>query len=150
MKVAVASDHGGFPMKQIVIDTLTSLGHEPINLGTHSTESVDYPDYAEKAGLALVNGDAERAIVLCGSGVGACIAGNKINGVYASVCHDTYTAAQGVEHDQMNMLCLGARVIGPELVARIVKAFMAAQPSTEERHLRRVGKIRAIEKKQRI
>ena len=150
MKVAVASDHGGFPMKQTVIDTLTSLGHEPIDLGTHSIESVDYPDYAEKAGLALVNGDAERAIVLCGSGVGACIAGNKINGVYASVCHDTYTAAQGVEHDQMNMLCLGARVIGPELVARIVKAFMAAQPSTEERHLRRVGKIRAIEKKQRI
>jgi len=150
MKVAVASDHGGFPLKQTVIDTLTSLGHEPIDLGTHSTESVDYPDYAEKAGLALIKGDAERAIVLCGSGVGACIAGNKINGVYASVCHDTYTAAQGVEHDHMNMLCLGARVIGPELVTRIVEAFMAAQPSNEERHLRRVGKIKAIEEKQRI
>ncbi len=150
MKVAVASDHGGFPLKQTVIDTLTSLGHEPIDLGTHSTESVDYPDYAEKAGLALIKGDAERAIVLCGSGVGACIAGNKINGVYASVCHDTYTAAQGVEHDHMNMLCLGARVIGPELVARIVEAFMAAQPSNDERHLRRVGKIKAIEEKQRI
>jgi len=94
MKVAVASDHGGFPLKQTVIDTLTSLGHEPIDLGTHSTESVDYPDYAEKAGLALIKGDAERAIVLCGSGVGACIAGNKINGVYASVCHDTYTAVR--------------------------------------------------------
>ena len=150
MKVAVASDHGGFPLKQTVIDTLTSLGHEPIDLGTHSTESVDYPDYAEKAGLALIKGDAERAIVLCGSGVGACIAGNKINGVYASVCHDTYTAAQGVEHDHMNMLCLGARVIGPELVARIVEAFMAAQPSNDERHLRRVGKIKAIEEKQWI
>jgi len=133
-----------------VIDTLTSLGHEPIDLGTHSSESVDYPDFAEKAGLVLVKGDADRAVVLCGSGVGACISGNKINGVYASVCHDIYTAAQGVEHDQMNMLCLGARVIGPEMVIRIVEAFMGAQPSSEERHLRRVSKIRAIEKRQRI
>jgi len=149
MKVAVASDHGGFPLKQTVIDTLTSLGHEPIDLGTHSSESVDYPDFAEKAGLALVREDADRAVVLCGSGVGACIAGNKIAGVYASVCHDTYTAAQGVEHDQMNMLCLGARVIGPELVIRIVEAFIGAQPSNEERHLRRVRKIRAIEKRQK-
>lgn len=147
MKVAVASDHGGFPLKQTVIDVLDSLGHEPIDLGTNTMESVDYPDYAEKAGMALVHGEVDRAVVICGSGVGACIAGNKVSGVYASVCHDTYTAGQGVEHDQMNMLCLGARVIGPELAIRIVEAFMNAQPSDEERHLRRVGKIRAIEKK---
>ena len=147
MKVAVASDHGGYPLKQTVIDTLNVLGHDAIDYGTDSTQSVDYPDFAEKAGMALVEGDADRAVVLCGSGVGACIAGNKIKGVYASVCHNTYMAAQGVEHDQMNMLCLGARVIGPEMVVQIVQAFMSAEPSGEERHLRRVGKIRAIERK---
>ncbi len=145
MRVAVASDHAGFPLKQTVIDTLIDLGHTPVDLGTHSTDSVDYPDYAKEAGLRIVNGDVERAIVLCGSGVGACIAANKIVGVYASVCHDTYTAAQGVEHDHMNMLCLGARVIGPELAVHIVKAFISAAPSDEPRHLRRVGKIREIE-----
>jgi len=147
MKVAVASDHGGFLLKQTVIDTISTLGHDAIDFGTDSTDSVDYPDFAEKAGMALANGDVDRAVVLCGSGVGACIAGNKVNGVYASVCHNTYMAAQGVEHDQMNMLCLGARVIGPEMVVRVVEAFMAAEPSDEERHLRRVGKIRAIERK---
>lgn len=148
MKVAVASDHAGYPLKQTVIDSLQSLGHTPIDLGTDSTESVDYPDFAEKAGEAIVNGEAERAIVLCGSGVGACIAGNKIAGVYACLCHDTYSASQGVEHDQMNMLCLGARIIGIELAVLIVEAFMAARPSDASRHLRRVGKIKAIEKKQ--
>lgn len=148
MKIAVAADHAGFPLKQTVIDTLISLGHTPMDLGTDSTESVDYPDYAEKAGLAIVKGNADRAIVLCGSGVGACIAGNKIVGVYACLCHDTYSASQGVEHDQMNMLCLGARIIGPELVKCIVESFVAAQPSTELRHLRRVGKIKAIEQRQ--
>lgn len=148
MKIAVAADHAGFPLKQIVIDTLISLGHTPMDLGTDSTESVDYPDYAEKAGLAIVKGDADRAIVLCGSGVGACIAGNKIVGVYACLCHDTYSASQGVEHDQMNMLCLGARIIGSELAIRIVESFVAAQPSTDLRHLRRVGKIKAIEQRQ--
>ena len=148
MKVAVAADHAGFPLKQTVIDTLKSLGHTPLDLGTNSTESVDYPDYAEKAGLAIVEGRADRAIVICGSGVGTCIAGNKINGVYACLCHDTYSAAQGVEHDRMNMLCLGARIIGSELAAHIVAAFMNAQPSDEPRHLRRVGKILTIEKNQ--
>lgn len=148
MKVAVAADHGGFPLKKTVIDTLASLGHAPLDLGTDSEESVDYPDFAKKAGLAIVDGEAERAIVICGSGVGACIAGNKIVGVYACVCHDTYSASQGVEHDQMNMLCLGARVIGPELAIRIVKSFIEAQPSDEPRHIRRVGKIRQIEKEQ--
>jgi ribose 5-phosphate isomerase B len=148
MKIAVAADHAGYPLKKTVIDTLISLGHTPLDLGTDSTESVDYPDFAEKAGLAIVRGDADRAVVLCGSGVGACIAGNKIVGVYACLCHDTYSASQGVEHDQMNMLCLGARIIGSELVIRIVESFVAAQPSTEVRHLRRVGKIKAIEQRQ--
>ncbi len=145
MKVAVAVDHGGYPLKKIVIDTLTRLGHTPIDLGTDSTKSVDYPDFADIAGQAIVKGKADRAIVICGSGVGVCIAGNKIKGVYASVCHDTYTAAQGVAHDHMNMLCLGGRVIGPELAAKIVESFMTAVPSTEPRHLRRIGKIRMIE-----
>lgn len=147
MKVAVASDHAGFPLKQDVIDTLRSLGHTPIDLGTDSTRSVDYPDFAEKAGLAVIEGTAERAVVICGSGVGVAIAGNKIPGIYACLCHDTYSAAQGVEHDHMNMLCLGARVVGSELAVRIVESFISAQPSDESRHLRRVCKIKEIEKK---
>ena len=147
MKIAVAADHAGFPLKQTVIDTIHALCHTTIDLGTDSTESVDYPDYAEKAGNAITSGDAERAVVLCGSGVGACIAGNKMVGVYACLCHDTYSAAQGVEHDQMNMLCLGARIVGSELAIKIVESFIAAHPSDDPRHLRRVGKIKNIEKK---
>lgn len=148
MRVAVAVDHGGFPLKEAVIDTLKQLGHTPIDLGTNSTESVDYPDFAEIAGKAIVQGEAERAVAICGSGVGVCIAGNKINGVYACLCHDTYSAAQGVEHDHMNMLCLGARVIGDELAKKIVEAFITAEPSDEPRHLRRVGKTLLIEEKE--
>ena len=148
MKIAVASDHGGFPLKETVLEAVEACGHIPINLGTDSMESVDYPDFAEKAGRAIVDGTADRAIVICGSGVGACIAGNKIVGVYACVCHDAYSAAQGVEHDQMNMLCLGGRVVGPELAKHIVAAFLAATPSDDARHLRRVGKIKLIEKSQ--
>lgn len=145
MKVAVAADHAGFLLKDTVIEAVRKSGHQPIDLGTDSDHSVDYPDFAEKAGLAIVENVVDRAIVVCGSGVGACIAGNKIVGVYACLCHDTYTAAQGVEHDQMNMLCLGGRVIGTELAIRIVEAFLQAQPSDDPRHLRRVGKIKAIE-----
>jgi ribose 5-phosphate isomerase B len=148
MKVAVAADHAGYPLKVVVIDTLKRLGHEAIDYGTNSDESVDYPDFAEIAGRAIVQGEAERAVVICGSGVGVCIAGNKINGVYACLCHDTYSAFQGVEHDHMNMLCLGARIIGTELASRIVESFMAASPSDEPRHLRRVGKTRLIEEKE--
>ncbi len=146
MKVAVATDHGGYPLKETVISTLKDLGHEPIDFGTDSMESVDYPDFTKKAGEAVAKGDADRAILLCGSGVGVCITANKIHGVYACVCHDTYTAFQGVEHDQMNALCLGARVIGTELAIYIVKAFMTAKPSNAARHLRRVGKMKEIEK----
>ncbi len=147
MRIAIAVDHAGFPLKATVIERVLELGHEVIDLGTDSTAPVDYPDYAEKAGLALAEGAADRAIMVCGSGVGACIAANKVVGVYACLCHDTYSAAQGVEHDQMNMLCLGARVIGPELAKVLVDAFLNAVHSDAPRHLRRVGKIKAIELK---
>ncbi len=148
MKIAIAADHAGFPLKQAVIETVQSMGHTTIDLGTNSNESVDYPDFAAKAGRAIVSGEADRAIVICGSGVGACIAANKMVGVYAGVCHDVYSAAQGVEHDQMNILCFGARIIGSELAKRIVESFLNATPSTDSRHLRRVGKTRAIEASQ--
>ena len=148
MRIAVAADHAGYPLKDTVIEAIRALGHTVLDLGTDSTLSVDYPDYAEKAGLAMVRGEADRAVVVCGSGVGACIAGNKIVGVYACLCHDTYSAAQGVEHDQMNMLCLGARIIGSELAVQIVLSFLNAQPSDDARHLRRVGKIKAIEQRE--
>ena len=148
MRIAVAADHAGYPLKDTVIEAIRALGHTVLDLGTDSTLSVDYPDYAEKAGLAMVRGEADRAVVVCGSGVGACIAGNKIVGVYACLCHDTYSAAQGVEHDQMNMLCLGARIIGSELAIQIVQSFLNAQPSDDPRHLRRVGKIKAIEQRE--
>lgn len=148
MRIAVAVDHAGFPLKAVVIEKVLEMGHEVIDLGTDSTDPVDYPDYAEKAGLAIVEDAADRAILICGSGVGACIAANKVVGVYACLCHDTYSAGQGVEHDQMNLLCLGARVIGPELAKVLVESFLNAVSSDAPRHLRRVGKIRAIEAKQ--
>ncbi len=150
MKVAVACDHGGFPLKEVVLDVIRALGHEPLDLGTDSPASVDYPDYAERLGRALQRGEAERGVLMCGSGVGASIAANKMAGVYAAICHDTYSAHQGVEHDDMNVLCLGARVIGPEPAREIVAAFLQAhfvghEPG-QERHARRVNKVRALEK----
>jgi ribose 5-phosphate isomerase B len=146
MRVAVACDHAGFPLKAMVIDTVREAGHEVIDLGTNSTESVDYPDYAEKVGRAIQEGIADRCVLLCGSGVGASIAANKMKGVYAAVCHDTYSAHQGVEHDAMNVLCLGARIIGPELTKELVRAFLNAKFSNEERHIRRVTKVRMLER----
>ncbi|GAB4578598.1 MAG: hypothetical protein Fur0022_13340 [Anaerolineales bacterium] len=146
MKIAIAADHGGFPLKQFLIETIRTAGHDPLDLGTHNTDSVDYPDYAKKIGDAILSGQAERGILLCGSGVGACIAANKIPGIYAGVCHDTYSAHQGVEHDDMNVLCLGARIIGPELAKELVEAFLSAKFTAEERHVRRTGKVRAMEK----
>lgn len=145
MIVAVACDHGGFPLKETVIETVRAAGCEVLDLGTHSARSVDYPDYAEKLGRAIQAGKAERGILLCGSGIGACIAANKLRGIYAGVCHDTYSAHQGVEHDDMNVICLGARIIGPEPVKEIVRAFLQARFTAEERHLRRVNKVRKIE-----
>ncbi len=146
MIIAVASDHAGYPLKEVVIEAIKVAGHEALDLGTNSLASVDYPDYAEKLGQAIHRGQAERGVLICGSGVGACIAANKIKGIYAGVCHDTYSAHQGVEHDDMNVLCLGARIIGPALAQEIVAAFLAARFSQEERHIRRVGKIRRIER----
>ena len=145
MRIAVACDHAGFPLKKDVISAIRSAGHEILDLGTDSAESVDYPDYAEKLGEAILDGRADRGVLLCGSGVGACIAANKMSGIYAGVCHDTYSAHQGVEHDDMNVLCLGARIIGPEMVGELVPAFLSAQFSGEARHVRRLGKVRAIE-----
>ncbi len=145
MKIALACDHAGFPLKDEVIATITEAGAEVIDLGTYDQEPVDYPDYAEKAGRAVLQGMADRAILLCGSGVGASIAANKMKGIYASVCHDVYTARQGVEHDNVNVLCLGGRVIGPETAKEVVKAFLGAKFSNEERHRRRFGKIQNIE-----
>ncbi len=147
MRIVIACDHGGFPLKKDVMAAVTSAGHEVLDLGTFNCEPVDYPDYAEMAGEALRSGEADRAIVLCGSGVGASIAANKMPGIYAAVCHDTYSAHQGVEHDDMNLLAMGARIIGPELAREIVLAFLRANFSKEERHVRRVGKTRAIEQK---
>ncbi len=147
MRVAVACDHAGFPLKDDVINAVRELGHEPIDLGTFSTDPVDYPDYAEKLGCAIVDGRAQRGVLVCGSGVGACIAANKVDGIYAGLCHDVYSAHQGVEHDDMNVLCLGARIIGPALVRELVKAFLSASFSEEERHRRRVAKTRELEQK---
>jgi ribose 5-phosphate isomerase B len=150
MRIVVAFDHAGFPLKQTILTAVRSAGHEPIDLGTDSTTPVDYPDYAIKLGRALLGGEAERGILVCGSGVGGCSAANKIPGIYAGVCHDTYSAHQGVEHDDMNVLCLGARVVGAEPAREIVLAFLSARyigsDPGEERHARRVAKVRALEK----
>jgi ribose 5-phosphate isomerase B len=146
MKIALACDHGGYALKNIIKDCVKADGHSVIDLGTDSTASADYPDYAEKIGVAITRGEAERGILICGSGVGASIAANKIKGIYAAVCHDTYSAHQGVEHDNMNVLCLGARIIGPELAKELVGAFLNAKFSNVERHVRRVNKVYKIEK----
>src|SRR5512132_644904 len=149
MKVVVGFDHAGFPLKQTVLEAVRNAGHEPIDVGTNSSDPVDYPDFAEKVGRAIQSGEAERGILCCGSGVGACIAANKMKGVYASICHDTYSAAQGVMHDDMNVLCLGGRVVGPELVTELIKAFLEARyignDAGGERLARRVGKIHQLE-----
>jgi len=149
MKIAIACDHAGYPLKQTVLDILRKSGHEALDLGCEGELPVDYPDYARKLGQALLDHSAERGIMLCGSGVGASIALNKIQGVYAGLCHDTYSAHQCVEHDNVNVLCLGARVIGPEVAMELVKTFLAARfignDPGEDRHLRRTKKIQAIE-----
>jgi len=146
VKVAVACDHAGFPLKDTILETIRKAGHEAIDLGTNSTASVDYPDFAEKAGRAVQRGEADRAIVICGSGVGAAVAANKMLGVRAGLCHDTYSAHQCVEHDDVNVLALGARIIGPEVAIEVVRAFLAAKFSGEERHVRRLNKVLAIER----
>ena len=150
MKVVVGFDHAGFPLKKTVLDAVRKAGHQPIDVGTNSPDPVDFPDYSEKIGRAIQNDEAERGILVCGSGVGACIAANKMKGVYASICHDTYSAAQGVMHDDMNVLCLGGRVVGPELAISLVYAFLGAHyignETGEERLARRVEKIHKMER----
>jgi RpiB/LacA/LacB family sugar-phosphate isomerase len=145
MKIGVAVDHAGFPLKARVIEIVQRLGHEVTDLGTNSTDPVDYPDYAQALGEAVIAGRVERGVLLCGSGVGASVAASKLNGIRAAVCHDTYSAHQGVEHDDMNILVMGARVIGPELVPELVTAFLHASFTHEERHVRRLAKIAALE-----
>ena len=146
MKIACAFDHAGFPLKDLVLETLADLGHEPSDLGTNSPDPVDYPDIALLGARAVLNGEAERAVVVCGSGAGVAVAACKVPGVRAACAHDTYTAHQAVEHDDCNVLCLGARVVGPALASEIIRSFAGANFSGEERHVRRLGKIQAIER----
>jgi RpiB/LacA/LacB family sugar-phosphate isomerase len=147
MTIAIGGDHAGFHLKQELAAWLREQGHEITDLGTHSTEAADYPDYARAVGGHVSSGAAERGILICGSGVGTCIAANKVKGVRAAVCHDTFSARQGVEDDDMNTLCLGARVIGFELAREIVAAFLKARFSNAERHQRRLRKVLDIESK---
>jgi ribose 5-phosphate isomerase B len=146
MKIAIACDHGGFPLKADVLAAVRDLGHEPIDLGTFSAERVDYPDFAQKIAQALSDGLAARGVLLCGSGVGACIAANKFPGIFAAICHDTYSAHQGVEHDAMNVLCLGARIIGPALARELVQAFLQAEYYDSGRYAARVEMVRGFER----
>ncbi len=147
MKIALGADHGGYGLKVELHSFLEKQGHQVLNQGTDSPEAVDYPDYAERVALAVVHGEAERGIILCGSGVGAAIAANKIPGARAALCHDTFSAHQGVEDDDANILCLGARVIGPNLAMEIVTTWLNAHFSKAERHRRRLQKVLGLEKK---
>jgi len=150
MRIAVGTDHGGYLLKETIIAVISETGHEALDFGTDSEDGVDYPDFAEKVGRAIQSGEADRGIVICGSGVGVCIAANKLHGVYAAICHDAYSAQQGVEHDGMNVLCLGGRIVGTELAKVLVKAFLEAryvgEDQGQERHNLRVEKVKKLEK----
>ena len=145
MRVALASDHAGFELKEKIAAYLEEAGFEILDLGTNNEEPVDYPDFSRAIGNALQQQEADRGILICGSGVGACVAANKMSTIRAGLCHDTYSAHQGVEHDDINVLCLGARVIREELARELVSAFLAARFTGEERHRRRLDKIKAME-----
>jgi RpiB/LacA/LacB family sugar-phosphate isomerase len=145
MRIALGSDHAGFELKETLIPYVAALGHQTLDLGTHSTAPVDYPDYAAAVDHAVLNREADRGILICGSGVGATVAANKLAGIRAGLCHDTYSAHQGVEHDDMNVLVMGSRVIGVELAKELVRNFLQATFSNEERHVRRLAKIRKLE-----
>ena len=152
MRIAISTDHGGIELKIALVEYIKSLGYDLVDYGTDSEESVDYPDFVLKVGKAIQDQEVEKGIVICGSGVGVCITANKMKGVYAAICHDIYSAAQGVEHDNMNVLCLGGRVIGVELGKALVKGFLEARfvghDPGNERHLRRVSKVRKIEEEE--
>ena len=147
MKIAVGADHGGFSLKADIVRSLQKDGHEVVDVGAHTLDpSDDYPDFARAVGQSVQRGEAERGIIICGSGVGACVAANKLHGIRAGICHDTYSAHQGVEHDDMNVLCLGARIVGTELARELVRAFIGARFSGAERHVRRLTKVTAMER----
>ena len=146
MRVVIGSDHAGFELKQMLIDYVRNLGHEVLNVGTDGPEAVDYPDFAAKVGKAIIAGESDRGVLICGSGVGASVSANKIPGVRAAVCHDCYSSRQGVEHDDMNVLVLGARIVASSLAKDLVQIFLAAEFTGEERHMRRLEKITALEK----
>ena len=147
MKVVIGSDHAGFRLKNAMGDVVRSLGHAVLDIGAFNENPSDYPDYAEAVGRAVVEGRADRGILICGSGVGASIAANKLAGVRAGICHDTYSGHQGVEHDNMNVLVMGSRVIGEKLADDVVRAFLGANFTNEERHVRRLAKVHALEEK---
>jgi ribose 5-phosphate isomerase B len=148
MKIAIAADHAGYPLKSQLVEFLRAQGHDVLDLGTDNpVDKKDYPDYAQAVAQQIITGAVERGIIVCGSGVGACIAANKFPGIYAALCHDTYSAHQGVEHDNMNVLCLGSRVIGNALAQELVSAFLNARFEADaERHVRRHNKVLAIER----
>ena len=145
MRIVIGSDHAGFAMKEDLAGQVRKLGHDVLDVGAYNAEPSDYPDFAEAVGKAVIEGKAERGVLICGSGVGVSVAVNKIPGIRAAVCHDAYSAHQGVEHDNMNVLVLGSRIIGPELARELVRTYLAAQFSGEERHIRRLAKVDAIE-----
>ena len=145
MKVAIGFDHAGFPLKETVVNTVKALGHEVIDCGTNSCERADYPDYAHKVAQQVASGQAQRGILVCGSGVGMCVAANKVKGVRACVCHDAYSAQQAVEHDALNVLCLGARIIGPTTAEELITRFLNASFLTGSRHEGRLNKVKQIE-----
>jgi len=147
MKVVIGSDHAGFQLKSAVGDLLRSMGHSVLDVGAFNENPSDYPDFAVAVGRAVLEGNAERGVLICGSGVGASVAANKLKGIRAAVCHDCYSAHQGVEHDDMNVLVLGSRIIGLKLAEDLVRAFLSASFTNEERHKRRLAKIRSLEEK---
>jgi RpiB/LacA/LacB family sugar-phosphate isomerase len=147
MKLVVGSDHAGFQLKNEMASLLKSLGHDVLDVGAYDEKPSDYPDFAEAVGRAVLDGRAERGVLICGSGVGASVAANKLVGIRAGMCHDTYSAHQGVEHDNINVLVMGSRVVGVKLAEDLVKAYLGAQFTHEERHMRRLAKVKALEEK---
>lgn len=147
MKIVIGSDHAGFQLKNAMGDLIRSLGHAVLDVGAFNENPSDYPDYAEAVGRAILDGKAERGVLICGSGIGASVAANKITGIRAGICHDSYSGHQGVEHDNMNVLVMGSRVIGEKLAEDVVRAFLPAKFTNEERHVRRLAKVDALEEK---
>lgn len=145
MKIAIGGDHAGFSLKQDLVLHLKEWGHDVTDLGAYNTDPSDYPDYAKAVGEAVQKGEAERGVLVCGSGIGACVAANKLKGIRAALVADTYSAKQGVLHDDVNVLCLGGRVVGPALADELLKAFLSVKFSGEERHVRRLNKVIAME-----